>query len=105
MRQVQVIPEAGFRLYRAMAAREVELSRKDQGTFRRSAPKEKNRAKWTHIRYPGWIKLRRGMGEEVQIEVRSRRKGSEWQLLQAILGFVDRHFGNKIRAIHIQYGT
>ncbi len=103
MRQVQVIPEAGFRLYGAMVAKEAALSRKNQGTFRRSAPRGKNRARWNHLRYPGWIKLRRGTGEEVQIEVRSKRGGSEWQLLQAILGFVDRHFGERLRAIHIQY--
>lgn len=32
------------------------------------------------------------MGEVVMIEVHSKKEGSEWQLLQAILGFVDPHF-------------
>jgi len=87
-----------------MVAKEAELSRKNKGTFRRSAPKQKNRPKWTHKSYQGWLKLKRGMGEVVEIEVRSK-KGAEWQLLRAILGFVDRHFGPKVRAINIQYGN
>jgi hypothetical protein len=32
-------------------------------------------------------------------------KESEWQLSGAILGFIDRHFGPKVRAINIQYGN
>jgi hypothetical protein len=85
-----------------MVAKEIELSRKNKGTFRRSAPRQKNRAKWAHTRFPGWLRLRRGMGEVVEIDVRAK-KGGEWQLLTAILGFVDRHFGPKVRAVNIQY--
>ena len=103
MRQLQVIPEARFGLYDAIVAKQAALARKNRGTFRRSAPKAKNRARWNHLRYPGWVKLRRGAGGEVQIEVRPKRGGSEWQLLQAVLGFVDRHFGKRVRAIHILY--
>ena len=103
MRRVQVIPRDGFRLYGAMVAKEVELSRKNKGTFRRSGRKEKDRAKWSHSTYQGWVKLARGMGEVVEIEVRSKEKGAEWQLLHAILGFIDRHFAHKVRAINIHY--
>lgn len=103
MRQVQVIPRDRYRLYGAIVAKEVELSRKDLGTFRRSAKKQKNRAQWSHVKYPGWIKLRKGMGEILQVEVRSQKKGADWQLLCAMLGFLDRHFGDKIQTISIQY--
>ena len=103
MRQVQIIPQAGFRLYGAIVAKEVELSRKSVGTFRRSGRKEKNRAKWKHASYSGWIQMRRGLGEVVQIEVKSKKAETEWQLFHAILGFLDRHFARKIRAINIQY--
>ena len=104
MRQLQVIPKAGYRLYGAMVAKEVELKRKNQGTFRRSASKEKNRAKWTHSRHSGWINLKRGMGEVVQLEVKSKKEDTEWQLFHAILGFIDRHYADRIRAVNIQYG-
>lgn len=63
-----------------------------KGTFRPSGPKQKNAANWRHSSYPGWIRFARGMGEVVMIEVHSKKEGSEWQLLQAILGFVDPHF-------------
>src|SRR5215470_13385753 len=92
MRQLQIIPTNGFRLYGAMVAKEVELAHKNRGTFRRTGRKEKNRAKWSHSSYPGWIKLARAMGEVLTIEVHSKKNETEWQLLQAILGFTDRHF-------------
>lgn len=103
MRQVQVVPKQGFRLFAAMVAKEAELSRKNKGTFRRRA-RGKTRAKWIHIRYKGWITLARRTGEVLQIKVRSKEEGGDWQLLHAILGFLDRHFGRKIRSITIQYG-
>ena len=103
MRQIQVVPNSGFRLYGAIVAKEVELAKKNRGTFHRSAAKEKDRAKWSHSSYPGWIRIARCMGEVVLIEVRSKKAGVEWQLMQAILGFLDRHFSAEIRAILIHY--
>jgi hypothetical protein len=103
MRQVQVIPLKEFRLYGAIVAKEIELARRSKGTFRRGKAKEKDRAKWKHKSYNGWVNFARGMGEIVEIEVRSKKQGVEWQLLQSILGFLDRHFEDKIRAINIQY--
>ncbi len=102
MRRVQVFPKGRFHLYGAMVSKEMDLSRRNKGTFRRRGAKRKNKAKWTHSRYAGWIKLARGKSEVVQIEVRSKKE-AEWQLLHAILGFLDRHFGARIRAVHIQY--
>ena len=43
------------------------------------------------------------MGEVVGIEVHPKKDIAEWQLLQAILGFIDRHFADEVRAINIQY--
>ena len=37
------------------------------------------------------------------IEVRSKKPDVEWQLMQAILGFLDRHFSDNIRTILIHY--
>ena len=102
MRQVQVIPANGFRLYGAMVAKESELAHKRRGTFRRYGPRARNRAKWRHSSYPGWVRLERVMGEVMMIEVHAKG-GTEWQLLQAILGFVDRHFAENVRSVHIEY--
>lgn len=103
MRRVQVIPRGAYRLYAALTAKEAELSRKNRGTFRRRGPKRKNSARWFHIRFPGRLRLKRGRDEVVEIDVRAKRE-TEWQLVGAILGFVDRHFGPKVRAINIRYG-
>ncbi len=100
MRQVQIIPEEGFRLYSALVRKEADIRSRGLGTWRRSGKKVRDRARWDHSRYPGWIKIARGMGEVVQIEVHS---DVEWQLLDSILGFVDRHFADEIRSIHIFY--
>ena len=102
MRRMQLIPSNGTRLYGAIVAKEVELAQKHQGTFHRSAPKEKDRAKWAHSRYDGWVNLERGMGEVVNIEIHSKQSASEWQITSAFLGFLDRHFSDVIQAINMQ---
>lgn len=102
MRRVQVIPRPGFRLYDALVAEEARLARKQKGTFRRRGPKRKNSAQWFHVRYPGQLTLKREAEEVVEIRLRSKQ-GAEWQLLGAIVGFIDRIFGPKVRAINIEY--
>ena len=103
MKCLQVIPRDAYRLFGAMVAEEARLSRKEKGTFRRRGPKRKNSAQWFHIRFGGRLDLKREEGEVVEVKVRSK-PGVEWQLLRAILGFIDRHFAAKVRAINIQYG-
>ena len=104
MRQLQVIPKGRYPLFAALLRKESELRRKKRGTFR-SQSKKKGRAKWIHISYPGWIYLTQEMGEVVGVEVHPKKDVAEWQLLKAILGFLDRHFADEIRAINIQYGN
>ena len=103
MRQIQIVPNDGFHLYGALVAKEIELAKKKKGTLHRKGAKEANRAKWTHASYPGWIKLARGMGQVVMIKIYSKKAGTEWQLLQSLLGFLDRHFAAEIKTINIHY--
>ena len=104
MRLIQIIPERGHRLYGAIVKKEIELYKRGKGTFYRSAGKAKNSAKWSHKSYKGWVWIERGLGEVVIAELRSRATSQdEWQLLHAFLGFLDRHFGEKIESINIQY--
>lgn len=103
MRQVQIVPKDGFRLYGALVAKEIELAKKHRGTFHRAGAKEHNRTKWTHASLPGWINIARGMGEVVMLEIHSKKEGTEWQLLRAILGFLDRHFSGEVQTILIHY--
>lgn len=103
MRHVQIIPRGAYPLFAALVAKEAALSRKGKGTFRRRGRKSKTRARWVHVRFPGSLELRRGMGEVVEIRLKSTKE-AEWQLLTAIVGFLDRHFSPRVRAINIQYG-
>lgn len=101
---VQIVPISGLRLFGQMVRKEIDLSKRGVGTFYRSAAKARDRAKWSHAKYKGWIKLQRSEGEVVTAEIRSLSKsGDEWQLLHAFIGWLDRHFGRDIEALHIHY--
>jgi len=101
---IQIVPRTEFRLFGGMVKKEIELNRKGQGTFFRSGPKARNKAKWSHVKYKGWINLQRGTGEVVTAEVRSlSHAGDDWQLLQAFVGWLDRHFGDRILSLNVQY--
>ena len=100
--RMQIVPIDGFRLFGALVKKEIDLSRKNRGTFFRSGTKVKNRAKWSHKKFSGWINLQRSTGEFVTAEIRSRQaSGADWQLLDAFVGFVVRHFRARIGSIHI----
>jgi hypothetical protein len=101
---IQIIPSPGVRLFGKMVKKEIDLSRNGRGTFYRSGQKERDRTKWSHAKYKGWIKLQRTEGEAVAVEVRSRSQSDdEWQLLHAFIGWIDRHFGDQIEALHVHY--
>ena len=103
MKQLQIVPKEGFNLYGALVSREIELAKRNRGTFRRSGPKQKDLAKWAHKEYPGWVNLAKGMGGIVLAEVRTKADPrQEWELFHAFLGFLDRTFGEKLAAINIQ---
>ncbi len=104
MRVIQIIPRQRCRLYGLIVQEEIELAKRNRGTFYRSGSKQKDVAKWAHKTYKGWIWLERGLGEVVLAELDSKSSSQDdWQLLHAFLGFLDRHFADKIAAVNIQY--
>lgn len=101
---MQIVPIPGCRLFGQIIKKEIQLSRKSRGTFFRSGAKERGRAKWAHTGYKGWITLERTTGEVVTAEIRSRSEDDDhWKILHAFVGWLDRHFGAEIEAIHIHY--
>jgi hypothetical protein len=56
-----------------------------------------------HKTYGGWINWDEASGGVIVAEVRSKVPNSEWQLLQAFVGYLDRHFGKNIDSITITY--
>lgn len=85
-------------MYGALVKKEISIRHVKLGTFRRVA-----RGKWRHKKFPGWLRFEKSFGNVMTIEVRSILQEKEWQLLSAFIGFVDRNFAGKIRAINIQY--
>lgn len=102
-RLLQVIPKPGENLYGKMIAKEIALSDAERGTFFRSGRKQHNRAKWSHKAYRGWITLERSAGGVVTAEIQCLAERYQWQITQAFIGWIDRHFGNMILGINIQY--
>jgi len=100
LRHVQIIPRGGFNIYGALVKKERSLRTKKKGTWRRSTT-----GKWTHKNFYGWVNFKKGLGNILHIEVRSKVPEAEWALLEAFIGFVDRHFAKKISAINIQYAA
>jgi hypothetical protein len=103
MKVIQIVPQEGLALYAALVKKEAELRKNHRGTFYRTAGKKRNSSKWRHRAYPGWINLERGLSEVVLAEIRAPAPDQEWQMLSAFLGFIDRHFGNRILGITIHY--
>ncbi len=99
MKLVQAIParEAGVKLKSALDAKEREL-RGTNTTFYRGS-----RNKWKHTRYNGWINIEGAVGGILLAEVRSKAENTEWQLLQAFIGYLQRHFADSIDSITITF--
>lgn len=104
MKQLQIVPKAKFNLYGALVRREAELRRKKLGTFRRRPGRAKDRTSWKHKSYRGWVNIARGMGGVVLAEIRTKPgPEQEWELFHAFMGFLDRHFRQRLAAINIQF--
>jgi hypothetical protein len=59
--------------------------------------------RWRHAEYPGWVQRDDAFGGLQLAEVRTRVKDHEWQLLQAFVGYLDRHLGEHIESISVYY--
>ncbi len=99
MKTIQVVPRADIdsKLKRLLKETERQL-RGGTTTFRRE-----REGRWKHIRYPGWIKWDETLGGLLVAEVHTRKEDSDWQLLQAFIGYLDRHLGQYIESISIYY--
>jgi hypothetical protein len=104
MKMLQIEPRGGTRLYGAMIKKQAEIRRSGRGTFSRASARKRNTARWTHVRYKGSIALEPGAAEAVKVVIKSPIPGDEARLLSSFLGWLDRHFGDQISSVNIQYG-
>jgi hypothetical protein len=96
-------PQLGEDIYSLLTQKEKSL-RGGNTTFSRAGPKRRDREKWVHATYKGWIQFQRCLGGVVVAQVQSRDPDAIWQLLSAFVGYTERHFRGKVSSLHIQYG-
>jgi hypothetical protein len=99
MKILQVIPRANknVKLKALLKTTEREL-RGGTTTFVRQ-----KEGRWKHKRYPGWINWDETQGGVLVAEVKTVDPKAEWQLLQAFIGYLDRHLSDHIESVSITY--
>ena len=103
MKLLQIVPRGRTSLFPAMVKKQAEIRKTGRGTFIRSAVSRRNAARWTHVRYKGSLKLKPGEAEAVEVAIRSPERGDEARLLSSFLGWLDRHFGDRLSSVNIEY--
>ncbi len=103
MKLLQIVPHDGMRLYGAMIKKQAEIHRSGRGTFLRAKARKRNAARWTHVRFKGAISLERVPSQAVEAIIKSPERGDEARLLSAFLGWLDRHFGEHLSSVNIEY--
>lgn len=59
--------------------------------------------RWKHVKYPGWIHWDQAPGGLLIAEIHSKVKDHEWQMMDAFIGYLDRHLGDHIESISVYY--
>jgi len=103
MKLLQIVPREGTRLYGAIIKKQAEIRRSGRGTFSRAKARKRKATRWTHVRYKGSVNLEPGLSEAVEVAISSPDRGDEARLLSSLLGWLDRHFGEQLSSINIQY--
>lgn len=99
MKVLQVVPRRGIeaKLKTILNTTEREL-RGSRTTFVRQRA-----GRWKHKKYKGWITWTEAAGGVLVAEIQSKAGDTEWQLLQAFVGYLDRHLGDYIETVSITY--
>jgi hypothetical protein len=103
MKLLKITPRSDTRLYGAMIRKQAEIRRAGRGTFLRARARKRNATNWTHVRYKGSIHLEPGPSKAVEAVIKSSDRGDEARLLSSFLGWLDRHFGENLSTISIEY--
>lgn len=102
MKLLQIVPRQGTQLYGAMIRKQADIRRGGRGTFSRAGG-GKRAARWKHVRYKGSIELKAGEADAVSARIKSSDRGDEARLTSSFLGWLDRHFGDYLSSVNIQY--
>ena len=102
MKLLQIVPRDGRRFYDSIVRKQDDIRKNGRGTFSRTGRKRRNAAHWVHAKFTGSVDLERST-DHVSAKVKSRNKTDESKLCTAFLGWVDRHFGDDLASVTIQY--
>jgi hypothetical protein len=96
---IQVVPrrDTEDRLKKLLNEKEREIRGSRTTLVRQRA------GRWKHKKYPGRITWDETKGGILVAEIHSKVPETEWQLLQAFVGYLDRHFGEHIESVAISY--
>ena len=103
MKIVEIVPVHRARLYGALVAKQAAIGKSGRGTYVRVGRRIGGSARWKHKMYKGSVRLAHKASEVVTAKVRAATPEDERKLLSSFLGFVDRHGGDHVDTITIQY--
>ena len=55
------------------------------------------------MRYKGSINFQPVASQAVEVTIKSPNRGDEARLLSSFLGWLDRHFGDRLSSVNIEY--
>ena len=103
MKLLEIVPRPGTRLYGVLVAKEAAIRKSGRGTYTRAGHRSRDSARWEHKLYKGSVRLAHDPSEIVTAKVRAATPEDERRLLSSFIGFVDRHCGDHVDTIKIQY--
>ena len=99
MKILQVVPKPGTNSKLKTILKNTERNlRGPHTTFRRE-----REGRWKHVKYPGWIQCDQAPGGLLVAELHTKVKDHEWQMMDAFIGYLDRHLGEQIESISVYY--
>ena len=99
MKILQVVPKPGTNSKLKTILKNTERNlRGPHTTFHRE-----REGRWKHVKYPGWIQWDQAPGGLLIAEIQSKVKDHEWQMMDAFIGYLDRHLGEQIESISVYY--
>jgi len=99
MKILQVVPKPGINSKLKTILKTTERTlRGPHTTFRRM-----REGRWKHVKHPGWIQWDEAVGGLLLAEIHTKVKDHEWQMMDAFIGYLDRHLGEQIESISVYY--
>ena len=103
MKLLQIVPREGTRLYGAMVKKQAEIRSSGAGLFPGRGQESVRPRDGRTSAIKARSILNRACREAVEVAITSPERGDEARLLSSFLGWLDRHFGEQLSSINIQY--